>query len=100
MIQRRLLSTESKRHKSIVIVGAGPVGLTLAILLRRFGVSNLVVLEKNDQVHNHPRAHFINTRSMEIMQEYMPQLHDRIKNIAAAPHQVDGLQCFLMSISF
>ncbi|GMH01517.1 hypothetical protein Nepgr_003356 [Nepenthes gracilis] len=49
----------------VLIVGAGPVGLVLSILLTKLGVS-CVVLEKNSIFPLHPQAHFINNRSMEV----------------------------------
>jgi 2-polyprenyl-6-methoxyphenol hydroxylase-like FAD-dependent oxidoreductase len=51
----------------VVIVGAGPVGLTLANLLAGYGVS-ATVLERSSAGAwaSHPQAHFINARSMEV----------------------------------
>ncbi|XP_002514990.2 2,4-dichlorophenol 6-monooxygenase isoform X1 [Ricinus communis] len=49
----------------VLIVGAGPVGLTLSILLTKLGVK-CSILEKSKAFSNHPQAHFINNRSMEI----------------------------------
>ena len=50
---------------SILIAGAGPVGLTLAIALARFGV-DCVVLERNRDTTRHPKMDITNGRSMEI----------------------------------
>ncbi|XP_050205589.1 uncharacterized protein LOC126655439 [Mercurialis annua] len=52
----------------VLIVGAGPVGLTLSILLTKLGVE-CAILEKNKVFSNHPQAHFINNRSMEIFRK-------------------------------
>ncbi|KAH6797782.1 oxidoreductase family protein [Perilla frutescens var. hirtella] len=49
----------------VLIVGAGPVGLVLSILLTKLGVK-CAVLEKNTGFSRHPQAHFINNRSMEV----------------------------------
>ncbi|KAF3785341.1 hypothetical protein EJ110_NYTH28182 [Nymphaea thermarum] len=49
----------------VLIVGAGPVGLILSILLTKLGVGCTVV-EKGDSFSDHPQAHFINNRSMEL----------------------------------
>jgi 2-polyprenyl-6-methoxyphenol hydroxylase-like FAD-dependent oxidoreductase len=49
----------------VAIVGAGPVGLTLALLLSKLGV-RCTVLEKLAAPSAHPQAHFINVRSMEV----------------------------------
>ena len=49
----------------VLIVGAGPVGLTLSALLSRFGVDHLVC-ERRARPSTHPQAHFVNNRTMEI----------------------------------
>ena len=49
----------------VVIVGGGPVGLTLSSLLSKYGVRSMLV-ERAPQTPTHPKAHFINTRTMEI----------------------------------
>ena len=48
-----------------MIVGGGPVGLTLSILLSKFGVDSQLV-ERRTTPTTHPQAHFINNRSREI----------------------------------
>ncbi|CAI9761716.1 unnamed protein product [Fraxinus pennsylvanica] len=52
----------------VLIVGAGPVGLVLSILLTKLGVK-CAVLEKNKTFSKHPQAHFINNRSMEVFRK-------------------------------
>ena len=49
----------------VAIVGAGPVGLTLAALLSQAGVS-VVVLERRGELHRLPQAHVVNCRTMEV----------------------------------
>ncbi len=49
----------------VLVVGAGPVGLTASILLSRSGVGNLVV-DRRDGPHRAPQAHVVNPRSLEI----------------------------------
>ncbi|CAN1295269.1 Putative polyketide hydroxylase, partial [Linum perenne] len=49
----------------VLIVGAGPVGLVLSLLLTKLGV-RCSILEKKTAFSSHPQAHFINNRSMEI----------------------------------
>ncbi|HSV82597.1 MAG TPA: bifunctional 3-(3-hydroxy-phenyl)propionate/3-hydroxycinnamic acid hydroxylase [Ramlibacter sp.] len=51
----------------VVIVGAGPVGLTLANLLGGFGVRTLLV-ERNAQVEGEPRAVTLDDESLRTMQ--------------------------------
>ena len=48
----------------VCVVGAGPTGLALATFLRHRGAS-CVALEREKTPSEHPRAHFINTRTSE-----------------------------------
>jgi 2-polyprenyl-6-methoxyphenol hydroxylase-like FAD-dependent oxidoreductase len=52
----------------ILIVGGGPTGLFLALLLARYNVPS-IVFEKMSitERFQHPQAHFLNTRTMEIL---------------------------------
>ncbi|OIW14660.1 hypothetical protein TanjilG_33002 [Lupinus angustifolius] len=52
----------------VLIIGAGPVGLVLSILLTKLGIK-CAILEKNRAFSKHPQAHFINNRSMEIFRK-------------------------------
>jgi 2,4-dichlorophenol 6-monooxygenase len=49
----------------VLIVGAGPAGLTLALALARYGVGALTV-EKHPSTAHTPRAHIINQRTVEV----------------------------------
>jgi len=71
----RRASSARRETADIVIVGAGPVGVYSAILLSRFGLP-CVVVDKGDGVYDleksmemHPRAHVLNVRSMELLDE-------------------------------
>ncbi|XP_009411836.2 uncharacterized protein LOC103993475 isoform X2 [Musa acuminata AAA Group] len=55
-------------HLPVLIVGAGPVGLILSILLTKLGVK-CSVLEKSVVFSRHPQAHFINNRTMELFRK-------------------------------
>lgn len=77
---RRRFSSDVKEvdlEAQVMIVGAGPVGMYLSLLLSRYGVSSLVVDRGErggdhglgEEQRPHPRAHVLNTRTMEIMRE-------------------------------
>ena len=53
----------------VVVAGGGPVGITTALLLSRYGVPCLL-LERDQELTDHPRAHFINHRTMEIFRGF------------------------------
>lgn len=54
-------------RKQVVIVGAGPIGMVLALLLEKWGVSS-VILEAEAQVSEGSRAVAFTRRSQEILQ--------------------------------
>ncbi|KAG0621180.1 hypothetical protein M758_4G275400 [Ceratodon purpureus] len=56
------------RPLPVLIVGAGPAGLTLSILFSQYGVASLVV-DKRRRLSEHPQAHFLNNRTMEIFRK-------------------------------
>jgi putative polyketide hydroxylase len=60
----------------VLIVGAGPVGLTAALLLARLGVRSMLV-ERRVSTSIHPRAKAINTRTMELYR--LMGLEERIR---------------------
>jgi 2-polyprenyl-6-methoxyphenol hydroxylase-like FAD-dependent oxidoreductase len=53
---------------SVLVVGAGPVGLTASILLAQQGIESLVV-DRRDGPHRAPQAHVVNPRSLEIFRQ-------------------------------
>jgi 2,4-dichlorophenol 6-monooxygenase len=52
----------------VLIVGAGPAGLTHALALARYGVRSTVLCRYPGQAHN-PRAHITNQRTLEIFSD-------------------------------
>ena len=52
----------------VLIVGAGPVGLTARALLERWGVPAMLV-EKRPELSPFPRSRLVNVRSMEIFRQ-------------------------------
>jgi 3-(3-hydroxy-phenyl)propionate hydroxylase len=61
------LSGETARHP-VVIVGAGPVGLFVAIALARFGIRS-VILEQRSTIAYGSRAICISQRSLDILEK-------------------------------
>jgi 3-(3-hydroxy-phenyl)propionate hydroxylase len=57
----------NRNHWPVIIVGAGPTGLTLASLLGRYGTDVLIV-ERNAQTVQEPRAVSIDDESLRTMQ--------------------------------
>ncbi|MCF6439266.1 FAD-dependent monooxygenase [Pseudoalteromonas luteoviolacea] len=55
-------------NTQVIIVGGGPVGLTMALSLKHLGV-DFVILEKTDGLINHPRVGTVGVRSMEIFRK-------------------------------
>ncbi len=52
----------------IVIVGGGPAGLACGIYLSMQGVPSIIV-ERRTDVNPHPRAHWLNTRTVELFHQ-------------------------------
>src|SRR5882757_10502315 len=56
-------------NPEVLIVGAGPVGLSAALALGRAGISCLV-LERRTEFSRHPKANGVHARTMEIFREW------------------------------
>ncbi|MBT8220984.1 MAG: FAD-dependent monooxygenase [Bacteroidia bacterium] len=54
------------KESEILIVGAGPTGIVAALCLAKLGISSTIV-ERNLGVNTHPKAHELNSRSIEIL---------------------------------
>lgn len=52
----------------VLIVGAGPIGLASALLLKQFGINSIIV-EKHPSTSIHPKARGISCRSMELLRK-------------------------------
>ena len=59
------MATE-RTNVDVLISGAGPVGLTSALLLRQLGVS-VTVVEAREGTHRAPQAHVVSSRTLEIL---------------------------------
>ena len=69
-------------RRRVVIVGGGPVGLYASAQLSRLGVPSLLV-ERESRGSSHPRAHLINTRTVEVLREL--GLERRLHALAPPP---------------
>jgi putative polyketide hydroxylase len=59
----------SELHADVLIVGGGPVGLGMAVGLRRLGVS-CIVAERHASTLDFPRGRGVTTRTMEIFRQW------------------------------
>ena len=50
----------------VLIVGAGPAGLVMALCLAKCGIKSIII-ERQPEINPHPKAHELNTRSLEIL---------------------------------
>jgi 2-polyprenyl-6-methoxyphenol hydroxylase-like FAD-dependent oxidoreductase len=53
----------------VLIVGAGPVGLSMALLLARFDIP-CVIVERGTERGRHPKARGVRTRTMELFRQW------------------------------
>ncbi len=67
----------------VLVVGAGPVGLTAALLLERLGCS-VAIVERRDGAQRAPAAHAINARTFEIWRQIGLDV-DHIRSYAEDP---------------
>lgn len=79
----------------VLVVGAGPAGLTAAALLARAGV-NAITMTKYGSTADTPRAHITNQRAMEVFRDLGAE--ERIRR-RALPHHLMGTQVFATSFA-
>jgi 2,4-dichlorophenol 6-monooxygenase len=70
----------------VLVVGAGPAGLTASLLLATHGVDAITVT-KHPGTANSPRAHITNQRTMEVFRDL--GIEDRMKAVAT-PNELMG----------
>jgi putative polyketide hydroxylase len=67
--QMSLADAGSSPPEPVVICGAGPVGLAMALELARFDVPS-IVFERHPGTAVHPKARNVNTRTMEVVRQW------------------------------
>ena len=55
-------------HFDVIIAGAGPTGLSMAVQLIRYGI-DFIILEKNEKTTQLSKAVVVQARTLEIFQE-------------------------------
>ncbi len=68
---------------SVFIVGGGPVGLAMGLLLHRFGI-RCVVVERSEGTTTHPKSRGCFVRSMELFRQWGVEAPIRDARFAAA----------------
>lgn len=78
----------SSTAPEVLIVGAGPTGLSAALLLGRAGVQTHVVA-RHPGTATHPKAHVVNARTMELLRQW--GLNERVHEAALPPERGLGM---------
>ncbi|MFM9925436.1 FAD-dependent monooxygenase [Variovorax sp. H27-G14] len=69
-------SASASKRTAVFIVGGGPVGLSMAILMNRFGI-DFVMVERASSTTDHPKARGCWSRTMEIFRQW--GIEDRMR---------------------
>jgi len=80
---------------AVLIIGGGPVGLTLALCLSQQGIASIIVNERTGTT-THPKLDVVNCRSMEIYRQL--GLAERIRD-AGNPRDANQFSAFAASAS-
>ncbi len=78
------LDTKEDHSTDVLIIGGGPAGMVSAIYLDLLGISS-IVLERQFEISEHPKAHELSARSIEILCQ-LGFTTDELKK-EASPHE-------------
>jgi len=68
------------QYYPVAVVGGGPVGVFLSHLLKSYDVEHCLI-EKRQEHTSHPQAHYMNSRTMEILRSHnLPMFEEIIMN--------------------
>ncbi|KAJ9654478.1 hypothetical protein H2198_006487 [Neophaeococcomyces mojaviensis] len=77
-----MLNESAPINKDVVIIGAGPAGATLALILAKHYDIKPLVISRHKGTANTPRAHIFNQRAMEVMRDV--GLEQQLSYVASA----------------
>jgi 2-polyprenyl-6-methoxyphenol hydroxylase-like FAD-dependent oxidoreductase len=90
----------NKTEQQVVIVGAGPVGLALGAELRRLGISEFIIVDKQVTGENTSRACVVHARTLEVL-EPLGVVPELIRNGVIVPtFRIRDRSRILATISF
>ena len=76
----RMDTVDAPRQTSVFIVGGGPVGLAMGLLLDRFGI-DAVIVEKSATTTDHPKSRGCWVRTMEIFRQWGIEQRIRVRGL-------------------
>lgn len=73
--QKNSTDKDPKFNVDVLVVGAGPSGMTMALALQQFGVKTFLI-DRQQGILSDPRAHALNSRTLEIFESLGMDIDD------------------------